>query len=53
MANLQRNENETFQDYRERQNLFEKATKKLTEGKLVWDSRSKGTYVKAKHGDLE
>jgi hypothetical protein len=27
--------------------------KKKPQGKMLWDSSSKGTYVKKKHGDLK
>jgi len=52
MASSKRKENESQSDYRARLKsaaFFDKHRKK---GRLLWHSKSQGTYIRAKHGDL-
>jgi len=49
----QRRKDESFADYKERrkaQNAAEKHAR--NNGNILWDSMSRGTYVKSKHGEL-
>lgn len=47
-----RNENETLQDYRTRLAAEKVGLKLRLKGRLLWDSRKYGTYVKARDGVL-
>ena len=48
----ERLQGETFVDYKLRQKQVRAKQKQLAKGKLVWDSRTKGQYIKEKHGEL-
>ena len=47
-----RRPNETQEKYKARRNAEAKAEKQRTKGVNVWNSKRKGTYVRAKHGEL-
>lgn len=41
-------ENESFEQYKERQKFKDKEIKRIKRGTLIWDSREKGQYIKGK-----
>jgi hypothetical protein len=43
---------EVFETYTKRRQAARKQQKLNAKGKMLWNSREKGTYVQAKHGDL-
>lgn len=49
---MKRFDNESFEDYKKRRATDNKLTKFLLRGYQVWDSKTNGTYRKAKHGPL-
>ena len=52
MTSAKRNENETFKSYRARLADQAKADKELSKGRVIWASSQRGTYVRAKDGDV-
>ncbi len=46
--NAARNEGETFADYKIRRRLMSLSTRIILRGKLFWDSKEQGTYIKPK-----
>ena len=52
MANVKRNTDETFQDYKSRLKMINDIDKDKSKGTLVWNSSKNGTYVKRIHGSL-
>ncbi len=49
---MERKPDESFADYKVRRTAANKQLKRELKGKLVWDSAKRGTYIKAKHGEL-
>ncbi len=49
---MQRKPEESFADYKARRTAENKQLKRELSGRLVWDSAKRGTYIKAKHGEL-
>ena len=47
-----RRERESMDKYRERRADEKIATKQRMKGKLIWNSHAKGTYIRAKHGEI-
>jgi len=47
-----RKENETQESFRARLKLQRQYEKHRAKGRVVWDSRNQGTYVRDKHGPL-
>lgn len=43
---------EVFETYKKRQLAARKQQKLNAKGRMLWNSREKGTYNKAKHGEL-
>lgn len=48
----QRLEGESFADYKERQKTIKTKQEQNAKGTLFWDSRNRGTYIKAKHANV-
>lgn len=49
---MERKKNETKESYRARLKADQVSVKQRANGRVVWDSRNQGTYVRAKHGPL-
>ena len=47
-----RKKHESYAAYKDRLRTERKAEKIRAKGILVWDSKHRGTYIKAKHGPL-
>lgn len=43
---------ESFDDYKTRQKKISAKQHQVAKGKLIWDSRAKGTFIKEKHSEL-
>ena len=52
MASAKRNTNETFKSYRACLTAQAEADKVRSNGRLIWASSKRGTYVRAKHGAI-
>jgi hypothetical protein len=50
---MKRRENESFEEYKKRRAVADKALKAYLKGKLFWDSSRRGTYVKADHDEWD
>ena len=42
----QRLQNESFEEYKERRLVAKHKLEQMSAGKLIWDSRNQGTYIK-------
>ena len=51
--NGKREPDESREDYKERMAQLTERTKIHSKGRIIWDSRYRGTYVKKLHGPLK
>jgi len=52
MASGKRKTNESFKAYRERLITQSQIDKILSQGRLIWDTKKRGTYERARHGAI-
>ena len=49
---MERKKNESKESYHDRLKADQVSAKHRAKGRVVWDSRNQGTYIRAKHGPL-